>query len=113
MSTLSSPREKDEGQMPQLEHIANGLTTVEVAALPVDNLDPIPDVESAERALLDLAPRGRVRRVPLGQDARRAFRGLVEPRREPPTRTSVPGSPSGQVVAHPPSEVHLCRDLRQ
>lgn len=55
--------------LPLLEHFVDGLTTAEVAALLADGPDPIPDLESAERRLLELAARGEVERQPLGHDA--------------------------------------------
>jgi protein-disulfide isomerase-like protein with CxxC motif len=55
--------------VPLLEHFSDGLTTAEVAALLADGPDPIPDLETAERMLLELAARGEVIRSPLGQDA--------------------------------------------
>ena len=54
---------------PLLEHFPDGLTTAEVAALLADGPDPIPDIERAERVLLDLAASGSAVRTPLGQDA--------------------------------------------
>jgi protein-disulfide isomerase-like protein with CxxC motif len=57
------------GPTPLLEHFADGLTTAEVAALLADGPDPIPDLESAERMLLELAAGGVAERLPLGQDA--------------------------------------------
>jgi len=54
---------------PLLEYFADGLTTAEVAALLADGPDPIPDLESAERALLGLTAQGVIGREPLGQDA--------------------------------------------
>jgi len=58
-----------ESPEPLLEHFVNGLTTAEVAALLADGPDPILDLETAERRLLELAALGVVRREPLGQDA--------------------------------------------
>jgi len=55
--------------IPLFAHFPDGLTTAEVAALLADGPDPIPDLESAERALLELAARGAVEREPLGNDA--------------------------------------------
>ena len=52
-----------------LEHFSDGLTTAEVATLLADGPDPIPDLERAERTLLDLVARGEAVREPLGQDA--------------------------------------------
>jgi 2-hydroxychromene-2-carboxylate isomerase len=54
---------------PLLEYFSDGLTTAEVAALLADGPDPIPDLNAAERTLLDLGAQGNVVRVPLGQDA--------------------------------------------
>jgi predicted DsbA family dithiol-disulfide isomerase len=54
---------------PLLEHFADGLTTAEVAALLADGPDPIPDLEGAERALVQLVGAGTAVRVRLGQDA--------------------------------------------
>ena len=54
---------------PLLEHFADGLATAEVAALLAEGADPIPDLESTERMLLELAAAGVVQRVPLGHDA--------------------------------------------
>ncbi len=54
---------------PLLGHFPDGLTTAEVAALLADGPDPIADLESAERALLQLVADGEAVRVPLGQDA--------------------------------------------
>jgi 2-hydroxychromene-2-carboxylate isomerase len=55
--------------MPLLDRFLDGLTTAEVAALLADGPDPIPDVEGAERALLELVAEGYATREPLGQDA--------------------------------------------
>jgi protein-disulfide isomerase-like protein with CxxC motif len=55
--------------LPLLERFADGLTTAEVAALLADGADPIPDLEGAERALLQLVADGDATRVLLGQDA--------------------------------------------
>ncbi len=54
---------------PLLEHFAGGLTTAEVAALLADGPDPIADLDSAERALLQLVGEGAAVRVSLGHDA--------------------------------------------
>ena len=54
---------------PLLDYFPDGLTTAEVAALLADGADPIPDLDTTERMLLDLAARNRVERRPLGQDA--------------------------------------------
>jgi protein-disulfide isomerase-like protein with CxxC motif len=58
-----------ESPEPLLAHFADGLTTAEVAALLADGPDPVADLESAERALLELVADGEAVRVPLGQDA--------------------------------------------
>ena len=55
--------------MPLLDRFPDGLTTAEVAALLADGPDQTPDVERAERALLELVAEGFVTREPLGQDA--------------------------------------------
>jgi predicted DsbA family dithiol-disulfide isomerase len=52
-----------------LAHFEDGLATAEVAALLADGPDPVGDLESAERALLDMVAEGEAVRVPLGQDA--------------------------------------------
>ena len=54
---------------PLLEHFADGLTTAEVAALLADGPDPIPDLASAEKALLQLVGDGVAVRLSLGHDA--------------------------------------------
>jgi predicted DsbA family dithiol-disulfide isomerase len=61
---------------PLLERFADGLTTAEVAALLADGPDPIPDLDGTERALVDLAMRGEVERLPLGEDALWLLPGL-------------------------------------
>ena len=58
-----------ESPEPLFAYFSDGLTTAEVATLLAEGPDPVPDFEDAERALLDLAARGAVTRVPLGQDA--------------------------------------------
>ena len=58
-----------ETPVPLLERFPDGLTTAEVAALLADGADPIPDLEGAERALLQLVADGEATRVLLGQDA--------------------------------------------
>ena len=55
--------------MPLLEWYADGLTTAEVAALSALGPDYVPDLESAEGELQELASAGFAARVPLGQDA--------------------------------------------
>lgn len=55
--------------IPLLAHFGDGLTTAEVAALLADGPDPIPDLETTERLLLELTVQGAVEREPLGQDA--------------------------------------------
>ena len=55
--------------MPLLDRFPGGLTTAELAALLADGPDPVPDPESAERALLELVAEGFATREPLGQDA--------------------------------------------
>jgi protein-disulfide isomerase-like protein with CxxC motif len=52
-----------------LDYFADGLTTAEVATLLADGPDPIPDLEGAERMLLELGAAGSVERRPLGHDA--------------------------------------------
>jgi 2-hydroxychromene-2-carboxylate isomerase len=58
-----------ESPEPLLDHFSDGLTTAEVAALLADGPDPIPDLEDAERALVQLVADGRAVREPLGDDA--------------------------------------------
>jgi predicted DsbA family dithiol-disulfide isomerase len=58
-----------ESPEPLLARFVHGLATAEVAALLADGPDPVSDIESAERALLDLVAEGEAVRVPLGQDA--------------------------------------------
>jgi 2-hydroxychromene-2-carboxylate isomerase len=64
-----------------LEHLPDGLTTAEVAALLAGGPDPIPDTAGAEVELLALAARGEVERILLGQDAlwRLPQRGMGAP----------------------------------
>lgn len=58
-----------EGPEPLLDHFPDGLTTAEVAALLAYGPDPVPDLEDAERALVQLVADGRAVREPLGHDA--------------------------------------------
>lgn len=54
---------------PLLEHFSEGLTTAETAAILAEGPDYVPDLERAERALLQLVADGAAVRLPLGQDA--------------------------------------------
>ncbi len=54
---------------PLLQHFSGGLTTAEVAALLADGPDPISDLDSAEKALLQLVGEGSAVRLSLGHDA--------------------------------------------
>jgi 2-hydroxychromene-2-carboxylate isomerase len=54
---------------PLLERFADGLTTAEAAALLAEGPDYIPDLDGAERSLLQLVGDGLASRVPFGQDA--------------------------------------------
>jgi len=63
--TRKAPPESPE---PLLEHFAEGLVTQEVAALLARGNDA-PDRARAEAALIQLLAEGRVRRLPLGDDA--------------------------------------------
>jgi len=54
---------------PLLEHFSEGLTTAETAAILAEGPDYVPDLERAERALLQLVADGVAVRLPLGQDA--------------------------------------------
>jgi hypothetical protein len=54
---------------PLLEYFPDGLTTAEVAALLAEGPDPTPDLELAERMLVELVAHGRAVREPLGDDA--------------------------------------------
>jgi predicted DsbA family dithiol-disulfide isomerase len=58
-----------ESPVPLLAHVPEGLVTAEVAALLAAGPDPIPDLEAAERALLEVVVDGGAERVPLGHDA--------------------------------------------
>jgi 2-hydroxychromene-2-carboxylate isomerase len=58
-----------ESPEPLLDHFSDGLTTAEVAALLAGGPDPIPDLEDAERVLIQLVADGRAVREPLGDDA--------------------------------------------
>ena len=58
-----------ESPEPLLEFFPDGLTTAEVALLLAEGSDPVPDVEGAERQLLDLVESGVAERLPLGRDA--------------------------------------------
>jgi 2-hydroxychromene-2-carboxylate isomerase len=55
---------------PLFERFTDGLTTAEVAALMADGPDPVPDLQAAEEALLQLVADGELVRVSLGHDAR-------------------------------------------
>jgi protein-disulfide isomerase-like protein with CxxC motif len=55
--------------LPLLERFPDGLTTAEVAALLARGPDPTPDLDGAERILLELVAEGEATRVLLGQDA--------------------------------------------
>ncbi len=63
------PTPPPETPMPLLDHFPAGLTTAEIAALLADGADPVSDLASAERALLELVAEGFATREPLGQDA--------------------------------------------
>lgn len=67
-STLSR-RPVPDTPTPLLEYFSDGLTTAEVAALLAEGPDYVPDLEAAERFLLELVTDGAGVRVPLGQDA--------------------------------------------
>jgi protein-disulfide isomerase-like protein with CxxC motif len=54
---------------PLLERFGHGLTTAEVAALLTEGPEYVPDLEAAERALLQLVGDGAAVREPLGHDA--------------------------------------------
>jgi len=54
---------------PLLDHFPDGLTTAEIAALLADGPDPIADLETTERTMLQLVADGEAVRVALGQDA--------------------------------------------
>jgi 2-hydroxychromene-2-carboxylate isomerase len=54
---------------PLLAFFPDGLTTVEVAALLADGPDPAPDLEAAERMLVELVADGRAVREPIGDGA--------------------------------------------
>jgi 2-hydroxychromene-2-carboxylate isomerase len=54
---------------PLLAHFPDGLTTAEVAALLADGPDPWPDLEAAERMLVELVAEGRAAREPVGDGA--------------------------------------------
>ncbi len=58
-----------EGPEPLLARFSDGLTTAEVAALLADGPDPVPDLEAAERALVQLVAEGSAIREALGNDA--------------------------------------------
>lgn len=61
-------REPPESPLPALLDFTDGLTTQEVAAVMAPNNTP-PDRRAAEAALVELSGSGKVRRVPLGDDA--------------------------------------------
>jgi 2-hydroxychromene-2-carboxylate isomerase len=63
------PTPPPETPEPLFDRFPEGLTTSEVAALLAGGPDPIPDLEPAEQALLELVAKGVVVRRPLGQDA--------------------------------------------
>jgi 2-hydroxychromene-2-carboxylate isomerase len=54
---------------PLLAYFPDGLTTAEVAALLADGPDPAPDLEAAERMLVELVGAGRAAREPIGDGA--------------------------------------------
>jgi 2-hydroxychromene-2-carboxylate isomerase len=54
---------------PLFERFTDGLTTAEVAALLADGPDPVPDLQGAEEALLQLVAEGELVRLSLGHDA--------------------------------------------
>jgi 2-hydroxychromene-2-carboxylate isomerase len=62
---------------PLLEHFPDGLATAEVAALLARGPDYVPELETAEQALLELVAKGVAVREPVGHDA------LWRPAREP------------------------------
>jgi protein-disulfide isomerase-like protein with CxxC motif len=66
-SSLSREPPPD-GPLEALERFPGGLVTQEVAAIMADN-NEAPDREAAERALIELVGEGRVRRMPIGDDA--------------------------------------------
>ena len=73
--------------MPLLDHFPAGLTTAEIAALLADGADPVSDLASAERALLELVAEGFATREPLGQDA--VWRSAADVPAAEPAETSV------------------------
>jgi 2-hydroxychromene-2-carboxylate isomerase len=54
---------------PLFERFTDGLTTAEVAALMAEDPDPLPDLQAAEEALLQLVADGELVRLSLGHDA--------------------------------------------